>query len=266
MRSVSDYLALIPPEHAGKARFVATVSLSVQPYADIQVFLQNLPLQFDLDTAIGVQLDATGAWIGLTRFVPIPIPNAFFSFDTPGLGFDQGYWFGTFEADASYLTRLDDDTYRRLLRAKVLCNNSDGTIPDIQGILNAYFPSSVYPSTNVFVIDGISPPIGLFFSFDDPLRGFDTGSWFNGDPATYGAIDMQITVAISGQWPSVVDLEVLQQQILPFRGAGVRIDWKVTTSNGAPVFGIGVENQFIAGLGVGAWGADPGFVAQNLVI
>jgi hypothetical protein len=268
MRSVEDYLALIPPEHAGKQKFMAEVALLMQPLADIQVFLQSLPAAFALPTAIGVQLDKTGAWIGLTRIIPVPIPNAAFSFDTPGLGFDQGYWLGTFGTPADYLVSLDDDSYRRLLGAKVLANNSKGRIADIQGVLNAYFAPAAYPNTRVFVIDGGGLPVStLYFTFDDPARGFDVGSWYpTGMPLTaYNDIDMKITVALAGDWPSIVDLEILHQEILPFRGAAVRIDWEVTTANGAPVFGLGIENEFIAGLGVGAWGADPDFVAQNLI-
>lgn len=139
MRSLADYLAKIPPLHATRPKFMAEVALCMAALADAQTFLASLPAAFDLDFAIGVQLDATGAWIGYSRFVPVPIPNAAFSFDTPGLGFDQGYWLGTFGAPATVLDRLDDDTYRRLLYAGRMVNQSDGSIPDIQAALSEYF-------------------------------------------------------------------------------------------------------------------------------
>ena len=268
MRALEDYLALVPPEHAGKPKFMAELSLALQCFADVQTFLAGLPAAFDLDSAIGVQLDKVGSWIGLTRFVPIPIPNAYFSFDTPGLGFDQGYWFGTFDGPANYLSRLDDDTYRRLLYAKRLCNEGDGTVTMAQGVLETYFDPVDYPGTYPFVIDGNTLSLrNPYFSFDDALRGFDVGIWYVSGPVdAYLTVDMLIIVGLAGNWPTVVDLEILHQMILPFKNSGARIQWAVTTVDGAPVFGIGLENEYIAGLGVGAWGADPDYVAQNLII
>lgn len=118
-------------------------------------------------------------------------------------------------------------------------------------------------STRVFVIDQSSPPPNGYFSFDDPLRGFDVGIWYTG--GSLGAFDkspMQITVALAGLLPTVVDLEILAQSILPFRPSGVSIDWEITTSSGSPVFGLDIENEYIAGCDIGAWGADPDFVAN----
>ncbi len=261
MRTVADYLALVPPEHASKPKFMATLAMALQPFADQQQFFADLPSQFDLDTAIGVQLDATGAWLGRSRYVPIPIPNAWFAFDVIGLGFDQGYWQGPYDAGTD-LTRLDDDTYRRLLYAVRQANTSNGSLADMQAALNVYFVDA-----NVFIVDTSKYPMSnTFFAFDDPARGFDAGYWYDGGPASaLGSVDMQIQIAVSGALPNVVDLEILAQLLIPIRGAGVRVDWECTTVNGAPVFGLDLNNEFIAGLDVGAWGANPDFVAQNIV-
>lgn len=266
MRKVADYLAKVPPLHASKPKFMATIAAVMQPFADAQALLDGMPLVFDLDTAVGVQLDATGAWIGKTRIIPIPIPNAFFSFDTPGLGWDQGYWAGTFGDPSTYFVSLDDDTYRRLLYAKVLCNSSDGTIAKIQAIFDSYFTGAAYPSTMVAVFDnGLPPSNTQWFSFDDALRGFDVSNWYSGGSlGNYASADMSIEVVIGGAWPTVVDLEILAQKLLPFAPSGVRIDYAVTTANGAPVFGVDLETPYISGLDVGAWAKDPDYVAQNL--
>ena len=53
MRTVADYLVLVPPEHASKPKFMATLAMALQPFADQQQFFADLPSQFDLDTAIG---------------------------------------------------------------------------------------------------------------------------------------------------------------------------------------------------------------------
>ncbi|MGC7970039.1 DUF2612 domain-containing protein, partial [Salmonella enterica] len=73
----------------------------------------TLPFDFDLDQAIGVQLDAVGEWVGISRNITVPLAGVYFSFDIAGLGFDQGVWKGPFDPDTG-LTTLDDDTYRLL--------------------------------------------------------------------------------------------------------------------------------------------------------
>jgi hypothetical protein len=239
MRTLAYYLAKIPPEHATDANFMAEVALVMQPFVDARGVIGSLPAQFDLDYAIGVQLDATGAWIGQSRQIPVPVLNPWFSFDTTGLGFDQGYWFGPFEGVG--LSALDDTTYRRLLRACVLTNNSNGTQVQTQAALNEYF---IATGTHVFVIDETD---------------FPSGNW--------SVMNLSMTLGVSGNLPTIVDLSVLEQVLAPrIQGAGVGIDWAVTTSSGAPVFGFDVENQFISGFDVGAWGASPDFVINNIIL
>ena len=264
MRALSDYLAKIPPEHANRKRFTAELCAILQPFADIQQFLANLPLAFDLDLAVGVQLDAVGAWVGVSRTLEVPIQNPWFSFDAYGLGFDQGYWQGS--STPGYLASLDDDTYRRLIRAVILANNTDGTLASITAALAEYF---INPATNVFIIDETDVPNGdPYFSFDDPLRGFDLGVWFStgGSYGSIGTVALKMAIGISGQLPTIVDLEILSQFLIPIKPAAVGVDWGVSSSNGAPVFGFDVENQFIGGFDVGAWGVTPDFAAQNSLI
>ncbi len=66
-KTVADYTGLITPWQSTKARFVATVSAGVAPYCDAQVVIASMPGQFDLDVAVGDQLDKTGEWIGQSR-------------------------------------------------------------------------------------------------------------------------------------------------------------------------------------------------------
>ena len=75
MASVDDYLALITAYHRGKPKFAAMVRAIVEPFVAIQDFIAHLPLDFDLDLAIGVQLDVVGEWVGRSRFIETPLPN-----------------------------------------------------------------------------------------------------------------------------------------------------------------------------------------------
>jgi hypothetical protein len=97
-----------------------------------------LPQQFDLDVAIGTQLDQTGLWIGRSRFISTPIEDVYFSWDVDGLGWEQGLWQGAFDPDTG-VTRLDDETYRLVLYAKAAANVWDGSLDKIVEILTPLF-------------------------------------------------------------------------------------------------------------------------------
>jgi Protein of unknown function (DUF2612) len=237
MRELSFYLGKITPEFAGDANLIAELSLVLQPFVDAQALINSIPGLFDLDVAVGVQLDATGLWAGITRNVPIPVPNPFFSFDTTGLGFDQGFWQGPFDGIA--LASLDDTTFRRLIRAKIKANNCNGLQSSILACLTTFFDPTDFPGTLVAVYDAT-----------DPIGG-------NGLKQS----GMQMGVIIAGQIPNAVDLAILDQLLIPFKPSGVEIIWGVTTINDNSVFGFDVENNFISGFDQGAWGSDPATVA-----
>ncbi|MDT9702974.1 DUF2612 domain-containing protein, partial [Streptomyces sp. P17] len=77
--------------------FTATVALSVDPLARMQAALTALIyVDFDLDLAVGPQLDAVGVRIGLSRFVPYPLRGLFFSWGDPLRGWGEGVWKGPF--------------------------------------------------------------------------------------------------------------------------------------------------------------------------
>ena len=125
-RAVADYQALVPQANAGKPNFMAMLAATLQPLADSQSFAAELSEAFDLDSAMGVQLDAVGLWVGVSRKISVPIQNAFFSWNTPGLGWNQGDWLGPYITSNSIVS-LDDNAYRFLLYARIAANHWDGT-------------------------------------------------------------------------------------------------------------------------------------------
>lgn len=265
-KAVDDYMALITPWQANsvKARFLATVRAGVQPYADGQVVIASLPQAFDLDEAVGTQLDVDGQWIGRSRFIPTPAPNTLFSFDTDNLGFDQGYIDGPYDSSQG-LSSLPDNLYRKLLKAKVLANAWDGTTTGAIGILNTYFDDA---ATKVFIQDSANaipfgpdnPPL---FSFDINGHGFDES--YVSDPFLYPAMPdvapMSYAVCVAGKIPSIIDLYLLGSDLLPVRSMGVDIEYAITTVDGAPLFGFDMDDDQVAGFDVGAIDADPFAVA-----
>jgi len=79
---ITDYLALITSEHNQKPNFVAVVSAFVQGFADETATISSIIGLYDLDTAVGSQLDTIGLWVGQSRDLLEPISGVYFSFDT----------------------------------------------------------------------------------------------------------------------------------------------------------------------------------------
>lgn len=216
MADISDYTGLVTSEHADKPKFMATVSALAQCFVDLQNVELSIPFAFDLDQAVGVQLDAVGEWVGITRNVNTPLAGVYFSFDIDGLGFGQGVWKGPFDPDSGVVS-LDDDTYRLLIRAKIGANNWDGTLGTSAAILNSIFGGGTY----VFIVD-------------------------NGD--------MSIDYGIAGTLPSALFLALLRGGYIPLKPESVHINgYFVPSVTSTPLFGFDVENNLISGFDVGSW-------------
>lgn len=263
MRTVDQYLGLIPPANAAKPKFTATVAASVLPLVGMQAALREMAVtDFDLDTAIGFQLDAVGVRIGRSRLLPYPLQGIFFALDDPARGLDKGIWKGPYSPGVGQ-TSLDDDTYRRLLRAIVIANRSDGSIGVLQSVLDAYFQN---PTTFVFIEDNGLAISNGFFALDTPQRGLDQGQWaLAGEAIDKTPADMSMAVVVAGKLPDLIDLGLLAQHALPVKPEGVSLDYRVTSVDGAAVFGLDMNNQYVGGLDVGAWGVGPGFIAANVI-
>ncbi len=72
-------------------------------------------------------------------------------------------------------------------------------------------------------------------------------------------LDMSMTIGISGVVPPILFLALLEQNFLPLKPEGVRIDYEITSDSGSPVFGFDIENDYIAGFDHGAWGVSPSY-------
>lgn len=264
MTTTADLVALIAPEHAGKPKFAATVALSVDPLVRMEAALQALYFDFDLDVAVGPQLDAVGVRVGRSRAVPIPLQNLFFSWDDTIRGWDAGIWKGPYDVGTT-IFNLDDDTYRRLLRAKVLANRWDGTVSSLEAIYTAFFDD---PATLVFVSDdSYSAQPQEFFTWDDANRGWDRGSWIAAgetlNAPSIGSVDMRITVGFAGRVPPIIDLAILDQGLVGAKPEGVAVALAVTSVVDAPIFGFDLQSEYIGGWDTGAWAATPAELIAN---
>jgi Protein of unknown function (DUF2612) len=197
------------------------VAALLQPLVDAQAMLLRLIADFDLDTAIGVQLDMVGQWIGRTRFVHSAVEGVFFSFDLPDqrVGFDQGVWLGPFQP-TDQIVGLDDETYRAVLKLQAVANQWDGTLSSIAGAMDRVFPG-------VVIHDRGDIPGGL----------------------------MAMDVLIPGSIISSLTLAVLEQDF-PIKPAGVRVNFIETTVSTEPLFGFDIDaaGAPIRGFDHGVWG------------
>lgn len=258
-KTVADYTGLITPWQSTKARFVATVSAQVAPQCDAQAVIASMPGLFDLDVAVGDQLDKTGEWIGQSRGVPITLPSLYFSADIAGLGADEGYAAQPYGSGYS-TSYLPDPYYRKLLYAKVLANQWDGTASGLVAILKTYYDD---PATLVFIDDksGSASP-ALYFAADDATAGADLGVAYPGG-ATGNAVQsfaMQWLVAFAGKIPAPADLAILAAGILPVKPMAADVQTLVTTVDGAPLFGADMDNAYVSGADIGAADGSPSYV------
>ena len=130
MTDVARYLNLITSEHQNKPKFAAWLTAPLSILDDTTNLVINLGVYFDLDTAIGAQLDTLGDIVGVKRTVNFQ-PTSFYSVGVMGV---------------SYLVSpspvLNDYEYRLIIRAKILQNMWDGTLPSLYEIWNILFPDA----------------------------------------------------------------------------------------------------------------------------
>jgi hypothetical protein len=133
------YVALLTSEHRSQPNFQAAVRALVKGFADGTDILRGMIEKYNIDTAVGDQLDTIGLWVGVTRRVPIPLTDLYFTWDgTVATGWGQGQWKGPFDPGVG-LVELGDSDFRLLIKAKIAANMYDGTIEQMLFILEYLF-------------------------------------------------------------------------------------------------------------------------------
>lgn len=222
---MSKYTDLITNYHAGKPLFFQHVDLSTRPLTDVSASLNSLITAFDIDTAVGVQLDILGEWIGRSRIVSVPISGIYFSFDTDGLGWDQGVWQGPFDPDSGY-TALSDETYRVILKAKIAINNWDGTNDSLPQILDTALAGS---GLRMQIVDNQDMTISIWVFPEVDISDVSL--------ELIAAIKQgYLTVKAAGVWGGSIEIPAVE-----------------TPSEGNRFFGFDMDNDYIAGFDDGSW-------------
>lgn len=111
---IEEYLNIITSEHRNQPKYIAMLTAYFQKLQHAVNVLNAWDEHFHIEDAVGAQLDQLGEIIGRNRVL-------------------------NFQPDG-HSARLDDETYRMILKAKILQNQWDGTIYGMQKLFKAVFP------------------------------------------------------------------------------------------------------------------------------
>lgn len=214
-----DYTALITSQHRVQPKFMAVVEALTSALGEVyDVTLDGVVQAFDVDQAVGVQLDIIGLWVGVSRRQAIPVPNSYFTWNDASKGWNFASWKGPFEA-VEGVTDLDDANYRAVLKGKIGSNYWRGTNETLETIGEE---ALLDLGVQCFVLDNMN---------------------------------MTTEVYILGN-PSAVLIEMIKRGVIPPKTAGVRVaGYTLASSAGAPSFGLDAPPPTgVAGLDFGAFG------------
>ena len=144
-------------QYGNKSNAVSTVTAITEEFELIYDNSNILDIAYNLDTAIGKQLDIIGKIVGISRVVPFSVPKKYFGFN----GHLNSYPFGSkFNVVVSYPfkskfeipysdSQLNDNDYRFFIKAKIIKNyatskNIDSNNLSIQNAIDYLFNSKAY--------------------------------------------------------------------------------------------------------------------------
>lgn len=112
---ITYYVNLLTSQYQNSPKLIAFLTMLLKKFDDVSQCQVAMDMAFDLDNAMGAQLDILGVIVGANRLVG-------------------------FQPSAGVSPRLDDATYRLYLKARAAMNQWNGTINGLQGIWATLFP------------------------------------------------------------------------------------------------------------------------------
>lgn len=216
MADRNEYTDLIAGYHVGKDKFQQWVFTLTEPLRIARERLAALRDDFDVDKAVGPQLDAIGVRVGVSRSLPMTLTDVYFALDdVDGIGLDLGVWKGTYDP-VDGTTTLDDEIYRSVIKAKIAQNHWDGTrgtLPDFLSEVLGYFGQPAK------ILD---------------LEDLDT---------------MHVVLHLTKATTPPIVWELFSRRIIDVTAAGVSMD----LVENLPWFGLDYETASIKGLDEGDW-------------
>jgi hypothetical protein len=164
--TMAEYLNLLTSEYQLAANFKQWLQDVLQKAEDGMTAANSLNNNFDLDFAVGTQLDILGEILGQGRTL-------------------------TFQPADGTNPILEDDIYRKLLKAKVVLNHWDGQLYSIEQQW-----TNIFPGTQIIIIDNQ---------------------------------DMTLSVSVTGEISTLIQEMIAHDMIMPRpQAVGVNYTWAVT--------------------------------------
>jgi len=156
---VNYYVARIISQYSQGPNAQRLIALmSKQALADD--ILTQILYAFDIDSAVGVQLDIIGQYVGVSRNINPAISIPYWGFENYSntgntIGFRNyaqnsnttGVW-ETYHSAGLPNSALNDDQYRLVIQLQIILNSNDGTLASIQNYLNTLLPGFVSLTDN----------------------------------------------------------------------------------------------------------------------
>lgn len=155
------YLDLVTSEHSTKPKYMAWLSVLLTPLIDAIKLNEDVKKAFDLNTAIGAQLNIIGKWLEQPRQV----------------GFQP--------TDGSS-SILSDNYYRIVLKAKVVKNQWKGTISNFYSFWNVLFKGQ---PLQIYLVDNQNmEPVAIIWSssVDQMMQDLIANNYIVPKPAGLG--------------------------------------------------------------------------------
>lgn len=216
MSNSNEYTDLIAGYHVDKPDYQEWVYTLTESLRQARERLAKLRQDFDIDTAVGAQLDAIGVRVGIPRTLPVKLTGVYFALDDEGgVGLDFGVWKGKYDPEDG-TTTLGDDTYRGVIKAKILANSwngQNGSLPDFISEILGYF--------------------GLDSKVLD-MQDFQT---------------MRVAIHLTKSTTPPIVWELITRRIIDITAAGVTLQLVDNT----PWFGLDYNTSSVKGLDEGSW-------------
>lgn len=142
--SLGYYLNLVTSEYRNSPKFLALLTAMLQKFDDISQCGVAMDQAFDIDNAVGPQLDLAGSIVGASRTVG-------------------------FQPSGGVSPILDDATYRLLIKATAANNTWDGTIDGLQPLWATLFPGGRIIIADQQNMTAIIYIYGMFTSIEKDL-------------------------------------------------------------------------------------------------
>lgn len=162
MADTNEYTELIAGYHSNREKFTQWIYELTEPVKQAREKISGFVFDYDIDQAIGEQLNGVGVRVGASRKLKTRITNVFFAFDdVDGKGFDFGIW-KTPRDSATAITELSDEIFRTLVKAKVALNQYSGDNESIRDLIVRVMMAFGVDSSQFGYVDNQNMSISVF--------------------------------------------------------------------------------------------------------